>query len=342
MTGVQTCALPILLWWLLFRLMVSSGVVKLASGDPAWHHLTALSYHYETQPLPTWIGWYAHQLPRAFQVVSCAVMFAIELGAPWLILGPSRVRHGACAALIGLQLLIAATGNYCFFNLLTVALCVLLLDDTVWPRALRERFTRTPPAAPRPRRWPRWVLVPVVVVLLLDSAARMDGLIGPRRPWPAPVTAFLAALEPLQVVNSYGLFAVMTTSRPEIIVEGSDDGTTWQAYDFKYKPGDLRRRPAFVAPHQPRLDWQLWFAALAGNYRGAPWFLRFLQEILQGSPDVLALLAANPFPGHPPRYVRASLYDYHFTNPTTRRADGAWWRRDRQGLYCPALSLGER
>ncbi len=330
-----------LLWWLLFRLMISSGVAKLASGDPTWRHLTALIYHYETQPLPTWIGWYAHQLPHAFHRTSCALMFAIELVAPWLILGPSRVRSGACAALIGLQLLIAATGNYCFFNLLTMALCVLLLDDVAWPRVLRERFSHPTLATRSPRGWPRWMIVPVTVVLVLDSFVHMGSLLGLRRSWPKPLTELVVMLQPWQVVNSYGLFAVMTTSRPEIIVEGSNDGTTWHAYPFKYKPGELTRRPAFVAPHQPRLDWQMWFAAL-GTYREAPWFLRFCEQLLRGSPDVLALLAGNPFPDHPPRYVRATFYDYRFTDLAAMRAEGTWWRRHPKGLYCPVLSLKER
>ncbi len=329
-----------LLWWLLFRLMVSSGVVKLASGDPTWRHFLALTYHYETQPLPTWIGWYAHQLPHAFHLVSCTLMFATELIVPWLILGPSRVRYGACVALIGLQLLIAATGNYCFFNLITIALCVLLLDDAAWPRALRECFSQPLPTARAPCGWPRWLIVPVAAVLIMDSAVHMSSLLGLQRIWPKPLVGLLVVLQPWQVVNSYGLFAVMTTSRPEIVVEGSDDGATWQAYPFKYKPGELSRWPAFVAPHQPRLDWQMWFAAL-GTYREAPWFLRFCEQLLRGSPDVLALLAGNPFPAHPPRYIRATLYDYHFTNLATKRAGGAWWRRSPKGSYCPVLTLRE-
>ena len=145
-------------------------------------------------------------------------------------------------------------------------------------------------------------------------------------------------VSPLRTVNSYGLFAVMTRTRPEIEVEGSDDGVTWRPYEFRWKPGDLKRRPAFVAPHQPRLDWQMWFAAL-GNYRGNPWFMNFLLRLLEGSPEVLGLLPENPFPDRPPRYIRAVLYEYHFTDPATRRKTGEWWRRERKGLYCPEISL---
>ena len=143
---------------------------------------------------------------------------------------------------------------------------------------------------------------------------------------------------PFDLVNSYGLFAVMTTSRIEIVVEGSNDGQTWQAYEFKYKPGDLARRPPWVAPYQPRLDWQMWFAAL-GTYQQNRWFANFMIRLLQGTPEVTALLENNPFPNGPPRYVRAVAYDYHFTDFTTRRATGDWWRRERKGLYFPEVSL---
>ena len=144
--------------------------------------------------------------------------------------------------------------------------------------------------------------------------------------------------EPFHLVNSYGLFSVMTTERPEIIIEGSRDGVNWQAYELKWKPGDVKRSPRFVAPHQPRLDWQMWFAAL-GYYPNNPWLRRFLMRLLEGSPAVLSLLKSNPFPHIPPRFVRAVFYDYRFTNRQQRAATGAWWRREARGLYSPILEL---
>jgi hypothetical protein len=147
-------------------------------------------------------------------------------------------------------------------------------------------------------------------------------------------------LQPLRTVNSYGLFAVMTTERREIIVEGSDDGVNWLPYEFKYKPGDMNLHPAFVEPHQPRLDWQMWFAAL-GNIQQNPWFESFCIRLLQGSPEVLALLEKNPFPKHPPRYIRAEFYDYHFTSFAEYRATGAWWKREPAGEYLPPVSFHE-
>ncbi|MGB8368127.1 MAG: lipase maturation factor family protein [Limisphaerales bacterium] len=335
-----------LLWLLLFKVMFSSGCVKLFSGDPNWRNLTALTFHYQTQPLPTWIAWYANQLPLWFQKASCVVMFAIELGAPFLIFTPRRLRFCGGAAIAFLQILILLSGNYTFFNLLTLALCLLLLDDfalmKLTPLKLRPAFapvTRLVSLATH-WRWPRAVTIPLAVVVIAISLFQMSLMFGARPVWFLPVAVADIWLSPFRTVNSYGLFAVMTTERREIIVEGSDDGVTWREYEFKYKPGDITRRPAFVAPHQPRLDWQMWFAAL-GNYRQNPWFANFCERLLQGSPEVLALVEKNPFPGHPPRYLRAGLYDYRFTSFTERRSTGAWWQREFIGEYLLPLSLPE-
>jgi hypothetical protein len=327
----------LLLWWLLFRLMLSSGAVKLLSGDASWRNLSALRYHYETQPLPTWIGWYAQLLSAWFQSLSCAVMFAVELLVPFAIFLPRRPRHAACVCIAALMLLIAVTGNYCFFNLLTLALCLLLVDDAAWPALWRERFAADGPASDAGGQWRAAVLRPTLGVLLALSCLQL-GLTLWRGRVPEFVVALDRAIEPFHSVNRYGLFAVMTTSRPEIVVEGSDDGFAWKAYEFGYKPGDLHRRPRFVAPHQPRLDWQMWFAAL-GTYQENRWFTALCERLLEGKRPVLALLATNPFPDHPPRYVRALVYDYHFTDVETRRRDGTWWRREARGEYCPTLSL---
>ena len=324
-----------LLCWLLFRLMFSSGFVKLASGDPNWRNLSALTFHYWTQPLPPWTAWFVSHAPVSFQKLSCFVMFAVELGAPFFIFAPRRLRLIACWAMIGLQAIIAATGNYAFFNLLTVALCVLLLDDRVFPARLRERAAADPRAARG--RWPGFVLAPVAAVVLLASLVEFAGTLRLRLPWPRFAISTARAAIAFRSVGSYGLFMVMTTSRPEILVEGSDDGATWRPYEFRWKPGDVTRRPRFIAPHQPRLDWQMWFAAL-GTYEQNPWFISFLAKLLQGSPDIERLLLRNPFPNHPPRYIRAVLSEYRFTDAAERRATGAWWEAEVKGLYCPVLS----
>ena len=335
----------IVLWLLrllLFKLTFSSGCVKLLSQDPNWWNLTALTYHYQTQPLPTWIGWYASQLPLAVQKFSCAAMFGIELGAPFLIFAPRRIRFFGAASMVFLQTLILLTGNYTFFNFLTLALCLLLLDDFVFqhflPRKLAGRVAFNPQPYPSRRGWLRAVTIPVAVIVLSVSLLQVVSLFGVRSGLLSPAVFLDGEIASLRTVNSYGLFAVMTTTRDEIVVEGSNDGTHWLPYEFKYKPGDLNRPPAFVEPFQPRLDWQMWFAAL-GTYRDNPWFGNFCVRLLQGSPPVLALLQKNPFPQHPPKFIRAELYEYHFTNPAGRRATGAWWRREPVGEYLPPVSL---
>jgi lipase maturation factor 1 len=330
---------PLALWilrFLLFRLMFTSGAVKLKSGDPAWRGLTALRVHYETQPLPPWMGWLAHQLPARLHTASTAVMFAIELLVPFLIFGPRPLRLTACALMVALQAAIAATGNYGFFNLLSVVLCLLLLDDGVFPARWREAMG-TPAADAAWTSWSNWAVVPLAVVVAVTSTIQIAGAVGLQVRWPRPMVTLYRALSPLRTFNPYGLFAVMTPSRPEIVIEGSRDGTTWQAYEFRWKPGDLRRRPAFMAPHMPRLDWQMWFAAL-GSCEDSPWFQDFLGRLLQGSPPVVRLLAHNPFPDAPPRYIRSTVYDYRFTDMKTLRADGTWWRRTRLGPFCPTVT----
>ena len=259
---------------------------------------------------------------------------------PFLIFAPRRARFAAAAIIASHQLLIAATGNYGFFNALTLALCVLLLDDGVWPRAWAELLRGRVDAGVVPGRdgWPSWIRRPILVSVFLLSLVPLCQAVGAPVSWLGPFPRAYQLAEPFRTVNGYGLFAIMTKERPEIQVEGSRDGIDWKAYEFRYKPGDPSRRPGFVAPHQPRLDWQMWFAALS-DYRSQPWLLRFCECLLRNSPPVSKLLRSNPFADAPPRYIRAVVYRYRFTDPKTRRATGAWWRRDALGLYAPVLTL---
>ncbi|MGP8199748.1 MAG: lipase maturation factor family protein [Limisphaerales bacterium] len=330
-----------LLRWLIFRLMLESGCVKLMSGDISWWNLTALRVHYETQPLPTWIGWYAHQMPAGVQAFCTFVLLFIELAVPALIFAGHRARLTAAGIFALLQVLIMLTGNYTFFNWLTILLCVPLLDDdALKPRRPISAVLAMPSSASRCRRWPRFILLPIAFVIGLVTLMGLLGTLRVAERWPAPALALHDWLEPFRSFNNYGLFAAMTQKRPEIIIEGSNNGRDWRPYEFKYKPGDLNKRPGFVAPYQPRLDWQMWFAALGGA-RENLWFLNFETRLLENSPAVLALLGRNPFPKTPPKYIRALLYEYHFTDMATRRATGRWWRREYKGVYVPAISLPE-
>jgi lipase maturation factor 1 len=338
---------PVARWvvlWLLFRLVFSSGIVKLRSGDRTWRNLTAMNYHYMTQPIPNRPAWYMHRMPGWFHRGETAAMFFIELVVPFGLFAPAPVCYISAALIAALMLLIFVTGNYTFFNILTLALCVMVFDDravltilgTLAEGAELPAAATVPPVA-----WQSIVTVLGVLLALLsvDVLARL--FTRKVFPWPPFVRPGLDRLRPFLLVNNYGLFANMTTRRPEIIVEGSEDGQIWKPYEFKWKPGDLRLPPRQVAPHQPRLDWQMWFAAL-GSYRSNPWFINLLGRLLENSPPVVALLRHNAFNDKPPKLIRALLYDYDFTTLAERRRTGAWWKRSFVALYCPVLMEGAR
>jgi hypothetical protein len=322
-----------LLRFLSARLMLLSGLVKILSGDTAWRTLTAFRYHYWTQPLPTWTSHITHYLPDWVHTASCAVMFVIELVLPFFAFGPRLLRLSAFAGFAGLQLALIATGNYSFFNWLSLALCVPLLDDRALQTLARRPLPMREGPEPRARLWKR-VSLGVVAALLVTLATAESA----QRLWRFEAPAWVERLSTFHTANSYGAFAVMTKTRPEIIVEGSRDGLSWQTYEFPYKPGAVDRRPEFIAPLQPRLDWQMWFAAL-GQCNSNPWFIRFQQRLLEGSAPVISLLEVNPFGSEPPRYLRSTVYQYRFSTPLDRHERGVWWQRERQGPYCPTLTL---
>jgi predicted DCC family thiol-disulfide oxidoreductase YuxK len=342
-----------LLRLLLFKLMFSSGLTKLTWDDPTWRSLTALDYHYWTQPLPTPLAWYASHLPAWFQRLSCALMFVVELLLPFLVFAPRRPRRIALYGLVSLQALIAATGNYGFFNLLAVVLCAPLLDDRAFPLFLRSRLLGDPGARSSGPPVPRWRAVLVTPLAALIALLSIPPLVDAfntsyyaRHP-DDPLLRLSRVASPLLVSSSYGLFRTMTTTRPEIGIEGSRDGRAWLAFEFRYKPGDTARAPRFVAPHMPRLDWQMWFAALraeglVGDPQGVEawlsgedvWLGRLLVALLRGDPQVEALLAPSPFGRTPPRYLRLVLWEYRFSD-----GGEAWWTRQRVGVLAGPLAL---
>jgi hypothetical protein len=336
----------IVLWLfrlLLFRLMFSSGLGKLSSGDPTWRNFTALDFHYFTQPLPTPLAWYMYQLPEWFHKLSVGLMFFVELVIPFLIFAPRQIRFHAGAGIILLQVFIALTGNYTFFNLLTITLCVLLFDDTLVRRLVPTRLTEAiglsrPLPEPKNRGLHKRLGIGILALIIAFlGAIQLSSVIVGSQNMPRILQEIFLWVAPFRIVNNYGLFRVMTTSRSEIVIEGSRDGENWVEYEFKYKPVDTRRAPSWVAPHQPRLDWQMWFAAL-GTTQNNPWFVNFMERILRGSPDVLSLLERDPFAGDAPRYVRGMLYQYRFSDLHTKRTTGEWWQRDLIGTYFYPIS----
>jgi hypothetical protein len=326
-----------LLRWLLFRFMFMSGMVKLLSGDPNWWNLSALSYHFFSQPLPTPLAWYAAHLSASVLRFGTGALFFIELLLPFLIFCPRRLRFCAALGILLLQGCILVTGNYNWFNLQTMLLCLLLFDDAALHKVLPRAMTHVPSAhkaRPASRRMSR-IVAATGVLLVFCSLVEMDTRFGDTPP--AFARAVDQLIEPLRLVSSYGLFAVMTTERNEIVIEGSRDGVEWREYAFRYKPGDVTRRPPWNTPHQPRLDWQMWFASL-DDPRRLPWFQRFLERLLKNESTVTALLEKNPFPDAPPRYIRAQFYSYTFTR-SEDKSKGVWWQRRLLGLYFPEAQL---
>ncbi len=329
---------PWLVWayrFLLFRLMFESGAVKLLSHDPNWRNFHALRFHFMTQPLPNPIAYYVYRAPTWMLDFMTAATLAIELGAPLLLFGPRLLRQIGVTLLMTLQLLIILTGNYAFFNLLALALCLWAFDDRTFAplsRILRRRVSRVESAVLRP------ALNTALALLMAVGAIQLLDMLAPDLG--APLARPLSILAPFQIVNTYGLFAVMTTTRPEIVIEGSDDQANWKEYSFRYKPGNLHRGLPLVAPHQPRLDWQMWFAAL-GNIQENSWLSSLMYRLLRGDQPVIGLMDPPPF-SKPPRFMRALLYDYQFTTPAERARTGAVWQRQLRGTWFGPVSLNAK
>ncbi len=312
--------------WLGARLHFESGIAKLQSKDEAWRKLTAVEYHHETQPLPVPLSWQARQLPANVNKAATLWVLIAENVIPPLLLLPSHVRRFAFWNLTALQAAISATGNFGFFNLLSQVILLWSLDDRALARLRRQHRPR--PSETRAPLWRDLLELPFLVPL---AASSIDELVSRFRfhETPRPLRRIVELPRSLHAVSPYGLFAVMTTTRPEINVEGSNDGETWVEYGFRYKVGGPDARPRYTGFHMPRLDWQMWFAALGSIPAG--WLQVFLARLLQGSPEVLALLATNPFPGAPPKYVRAKLYLYSMTDRARRRETGKLWERESLG-----------
>ena len=327
---------------LLFKLMFMSGVVKLTAGDDSWWDLTALDYHYWSQPLPTVFAWFADKSPEWFKRFSVAACLFVEIVVPFFMWAPRRIRLVAAALLIGLQLAIAITGNYCFFNLLTIVLCLLLIDDAGLGRKRARQqcpIERLRPIWSRFADWAQFAGAIIVLIVTLPlNAWHLYNAVNQQADMPQSIGMIAEWVDPFRICSGYGLFRVMTKDRREIVIEGSRDGVEWAAYEFKWKPGDLNHAPGWCAPHQPRLDWQMWFAALS-TARHNHWFGRLVGCLLENKPDVTRLLATNPFPDSGPTYIRARFYRYRFISAEERRRTGAWWTREELGEYLPTVSL---
>lgn len=346
-----------LLRWEWLRIYFESGVVKLGSHDLQWRSLTTLDHYYENGPLPDWIGWYAQQLPHRFQASVALATLVIELDLVWMLFLPRRFRLLCFLVVTPFQIGIILTANLAFLNYLVLCLGLLLLDDEFFwsaaaccrcpwaearfrqrieqARARKAAVRRLTDRTPKLRRASLFCSALVLSWIFYNTTALLLLMIFPALPLP---TSPIVVLEPFRISNEYGLFAVMTRARYEIEFQGSSDGKVWAAYPFRYKPQNPHEAPRLYAPYQPRFDWNLWFASL-GGWREYPFVARTEVQLLRGSPDVLSLFAGNPFPGKPPREVRAVVWQYWFTDLKVKRAEGLWWRRELLGLYAPTLEL---
>jgi hypothetical protein len=311
--------------WLLLRLMVESGFAKLATGDPTWRDLSAMATYYETAPLPTWIGWWMHQLPDWAHRASSAATFAVELALPLCIFDPRRLRRIAVAGMLAFQAFVVLTANYGFFNWLSAILCLWALDDH--DLGWREHGVRVV-------SWPATVALGLVTAALVPlSLVPFLRFLPGATPLVRATAPMREVLDRFRSINAYHLFATMTLVRREPVFEGTADGVTWKPYELHYKPGAPERPPPFVAPHQPRVDFQLWFLFLG---RGRAPYVETLIDRLLHDPDAVApLLARNPFPDEPPTAVRIAVHRYRFSDRATRERTGAWWTRELEGHTRP-------
>ena len=326
-----------LLRWEWFRIYFESGVVKILSGDAQWRGLTALDHYYENLPLPSFAGYWVQQLlPHSIHAATCALVLGLELAAPLALFVSRRARAALFVITTPFQFLIIATANYGFLNCIVLALGLLLLDDTTCARAGFRVPVHPPlatPGSPLSRALHRGGLF-AAALFLLATIEIFPGV--PTRSLPAFLTLPARLLAPFRVANRYGLFAVMTTARYEIEFQGSRDGKEWIPYPFRWKPQALDEAPRFFVPHQPRFDWNLWFASL-GDPRSYPWVFEAEARLLLGSAPVLHLFAGDPFRGEPPSHLRAMLWKYRFTTLAEHRASGDYWRRELIGPYGPGL-----
>ncbi len=327
-----------LLRWLIFRIMLGAGLIKIR-GDRCWRDFTCLYWHYETQPIPNPLSRWLHFMPRWFHRVGVGFNHVSELVAPWFVFWPRLARHVAGTILLAFQVFLILSGNLSFLNWLTIVPILACFDDSLLRRVLPARLVARAERAARearPSRAHEVAAAALVAVVAVLSIAPVENLLSPEQ-------AMNTSFNRLDLVNTYGAFGSVGRKRPEIVLEGTSDetigpDTVWRPYEFKCKPGDPARRPCVVSPWHWRLDWQIWFAAMSTPDRD-PWVAYLAWKLLHGDRSVLALLANDPFPDAPPRYIRAQLYRYEFARPGNPR--GLWWKRTLLGSWLPPVSADD-
>jgi hypothetical protein len=333
--NAQTAPPLLTMWlvrWLLFRVEFGAGLIKMR-GDACWRDLTCLYYHHETQPMPGPLSWFFHHLPKPLHRIEVAGNHFAQLVVPFGLFAPQPVASVAAAIIVVTQLWLVASGNFAWLNWLTIVLACSAIDQSSASALLP---ISAPPALPGPPYWFVGLVIACTAAVLTLSY------------WPA--TNMLSShqrmnmsFNPFHLVNTYGAFGSIGRIRREVVIEGTDEPqltgqTVWQEYEFKGKPGALRRLPRQWAPYHLRLDWLMWFAAISPGY-AQQWLRPFMERLLRNDQSALRLLRHNPFPDSPPRYVRAQLYQYRFTTWAELRRDRAWWHRAPLGGYVAPMWL---
>lgn len=328
----------VLLRWLAFRVMFGAGLIKVR-GDEVWRTGTALYYHFETQPIPGPLSRWLHFLPRFVLQLGVWFNWLAELVAPFFAFGPRAARHAAGAVMVLFQLSIIFSGNLSFLNWLTIVPALACFDDGFWARLLPRGLVRRAAEAAAQARESR----PMTIAARVVTAAVALLSVRPVLNMVSPGQIMNTSFDPLDLVNTYGAFGTVGKERLSVVFEGTreaspTDSATWLPYPYKGLPVALDQRPPQVAPYQLRLDWQMWFAAMAtpADY---PWTVNLVAKLLHNDPAALSLFAGNPFPGRPPRYVRAVRYQYAFARPGNPQ--GWWWHRERVDIWLPALSADD-
>jgi len=322
-----------LLWiwrWVLFRDMFGAGLIKLR-GDACWRDLTCLNYYFETQPIPNALSWYFHWLPSSVHRAGVAFNHVVELAVPFAYFAPQPVAGIAGLITIAFQLSLIVSGNLSWLNWMTIVLCIPTLDDRWF-----SWLPLSPTALEMPALFQRISIYAVVLLVAVLSIRPIVNMLSARQ-------LMNFSFNPIHLVNTYGAFGSITRNRNEIVIEGTSDATVsestvWQEYEFKGKPGPLGRRPSQIAPYHLRLDWLMWFAAMASPEEH-PWFTTLMVRLLEGDRATLGLLRTNPFPDRPPQYLRALYYRYQFTTPDERRTTHKWWKRELMGVYFDPVKL---
>jgi len=323
--------------WLVFRLMIGSALIKLR-GDPCWRDLTALFYYFETQPIPNPLSRWFHFLPHPVLQAGVLWNFLAELVAPWFVFWPRIGRHIAGSVIVLFMLGIALSGNLSFLNWLSIVPALACFDDSFWSRILPLGGGGATKANANQRKSfaAQAAAVGLTCLVVWRSIDPVMNLISPHQ-------MMNTSFDPFDLVNTYGAFGSIGRERLNVVFQGTDSDSVygaveWKDYLYHALPVDVNEMPVQVAPYQPHLDWQMWFAAM-GTYNQYPWTLHLMWKLLHNDPVGLTFFRSNPFPDHPPRYIRVALYKYAFA--PFGNADGAWWTREFQENWLPPLAADD-